>query len=168
MGGVARAAQNTGAIVLDSGINSCIEKFCARRGVRLVGVCPEAEITYPKLTDLHRKANELTSGHTHFLIIGREEDKVKYEWGVESAIKFDFGKRITQGRPKALGAVSLPFQKMIAVVLGDNEPQAIRDIEVALNHGIPIVVVGGSPFCDDVINQMKNNEREQTEKDQPV
>ena len=49
MAGIARAALNTGAIVLDSGLGSCLERFCQRKGVQLIGVCPEAEIDYPRL-----------------------------------------------------------------------------------------------------------------------
>ena len=49
MAGVARAAQNTGSIVIDSGIGSEIEKFTIRRNVMVLGVCPEAEVTFPKI-----------------------------------------------------------------------------------------------------------------------
>lgn len=81
MGGVARAACNSGALLIDSGIGSCIEKFTIRRGLKLIGVCPEAQISYPKLSEQHRKPNDLTNGHTHIIIIGREDGKVTYEWG---------------------------------------------------------------------------------------
>jgi len=39
--GIARAAFNTDAIVIDSGIATGIEKYAMRRGVRLLGVAPE-------------------------------------------------------------------------------------------------------------------------------
>jgi hypothetical protein len=78
MGGLARAAYSAGAIILDSGLASCIEKFCLRKGLKLIGVCPESEISYPKLSELHRKPNELTNGHTHFIIIGKEDGKIRY------------------------------------------------------------------------------------------
>ena len=42
MGGVARAASNSGAVIIDSGVGSCVEKFTLRRGVKLIGVCPES------------------------------------------------------------------------------------------------------------------------------
>ena len=47
MAGIARAAANTGASVLDSGITSGIERFSLRKQVQLVGVCPESAISYP-------------------------------------------------------------------------------------------------------------------------
>lgn len=108
MGGVARAANNSGAVIIDSGVGSCVEKFTLRRGVKLIGVCPEAQISYPKLSELHRKPNELTNGHTHLLIIGKEDGSVTYQWGQESPLKFDLAKRITLGRPKAHGISQFP------------------------------------------------------------
>ena len=77
MGGVSRAAFNTQSIVIDSGISSAIEKFCIRKKIPLLGICPEAMISYPKLTT--RKSNELTNGHTHFFLIGKEDKSLKFK-----------------------------------------------------------------------------------------
>lgn len=49
MAGIVRAAFNTGSIIIDSGLGTCIERFAQRKGVALIGVCPEAEIEYPRL-----------------------------------------------------------------------------------------------------------------------
>jgi hypothetical protein len=49
MAGVCRAAFRTDAIIIDSGVSSCVEKFCLRKNVKLIGVCPEAKISYPRL-----------------------------------------------------------------------------------------------------------------------
>jgi len=73
LGGLARAAFNTGAILIDSGIGSCVEKFCIRKGLKLLGICPESQISYPKLSEIHRKPNELTNGHTHLIMIGGKD-----------------------------------------------------------------------------------------------
>jgi hypothetical protein len=102
MGGISRAAFGAGAVILDSGLGSCIEKFCIRKNIRLVGICPEAQISYPKLSEQHRKPTDLTNGHTHFIIIGKEDGKVVYTWGQESALKYDFAKRLAQGRSKGM------------------------------------------------------------------
>jgi hypothetical protein len=83
LAGVCRAALRTDAFIIDSGIGSGIEKFCLRKSkvnikyllmvdVKLMGVCPEAEITYPKINPQQRRDNELTNGHTHFFLIGDE------------------------------------------------------------------------------------------------
>jgi hypothetical protein len=37
MAGVCRAAFNTGAFVIDSGLGTQVEKFCQRKGVILIG-----------------------------------------------------------------------------------------------------------------------------------
>jgi len=42
MAGIARAAANTGSVIIDSGMGSEIEKFAIRKGIQLIGVCPEA------------------------------------------------------------------------------------------------------------------------------
>ena len=39
--GIARAAFNTDAVIVDNGLASGIEKFTLRRGVKLIGVSPE-------------------------------------------------------------------------------------------------------------------------------
>jgi len=49
MAGVCRAAFRTDATIIDSGVSSCIEKFCLRKNVKLIGVSPESEISYPRL-----------------------------------------------------------------------------------------------------------------------
>lgn len=40
--GIVRAAFNTDAVIVDNGLASGIEKFALRRGVKFVGIAPEA------------------------------------------------------------------------------------------------------------------------------
>jgi len=75
LAGIARAAFWSGAYIIDSGIGSGIEKFCLRKNVPLIGICPETEIAYPKINPTKRKENELTNGHTHFFLIGDQAGK---------------------------------------------------------------------------------------------
>lgn len=49
LAGVCRAALRTDAVIIDSGVGSGIEKFCIRKNVPLIGVCPENEIKYPRI-----------------------------------------------------------------------------------------------------------------------
>lgn len=83
MAGIARAAFNTGAFVIDSGLGTCIERFCQRKGVPLIGVAPEAEVEYPRLNPTNRRESELTNGHTHFFTIGHERGhaRLALKWG---------------------------------------------------------------------------------------
>lgn len=39
--GIARAAFNTDAVIVDNGLASGLEKFTLRRGVKLIGIAPE-------------------------------------------------------------------------------------------------------------------------------
>lgn len=95
MAGACRAAFRTDAYIIDSGIGSGIEKFCLRKSklsltfyinelldVNLLGVCPEAEVAYPRINPAQRKDNELTNGHTHFFLLG--DDNHKMQWGEEA------------------------------------------------------------------------------------
>mmetsp|Transcript_26108 Transcript_26108/g.32624 ORF Transcript_26108/g.32624 Transcript_26108/m.32624 type:complete len:155 (+) Transcript_26108:652-1116(+) len=146
MAGVARAAYNTGSLLIDSGMGSDVEKFAMRRGVKLLGVCPEAEVTFPKISN--RQPNELTNGHTHFFLIGREDRSLNFTWGDESCMKYDLAQRISKGRVQGMGASGSPPCKMITVIIGDNEAQAMRDIEASMNMKVPIIVVRGTPLTD--------------------
>lgn len=42
--------------------------------------------------------------------------------------------------------------------MGDNEQQAIKDLEIALNGQYPIVIVEGSPFCNNIIAKLQEIE----------
>lgn len=77
LAGVARAAFRTDAVIIDSGLGSGIEKFCLRKHVTLVGVAPEHQIIYPRISPNEKKDNELTNGHSHFILLGDQESQMK-------------------------------------------------------------------------------------------
>jgi hypothetical protein len=118
LAGIARAALRADAVVIDSGLGSGLEKFCMRKSVPLWGVAPEAEVIYPRISPNDKKDNELTNGHTHFILVGEEasSDK-KLKWGDETQLKFDLAKRIAAGRQKKGGG---PPCKIVTVLVGDN------------------------------------------------
>jgi hypothetical protein len=136
---------------LDSGIYSGIEKFCLRRKTTLIGVAPEHQIKYPRIAQKDNRAtNELTNGHTHFVLIGENQDEMKaqnkaanlYYWNDEAQLKVDLAKRIAAGRTKKAGPNPC---RIVMVVIGDNV--CYGEIELAIKANIPIVVVEGSKFC---------------------
>ena len=47
-----------------------------------------------------------------------------------------------------MGAAGAPACKAVTVVIGDNEAQALRDIEASMNMKIPVVVVRGTPMTN--------------------
>ena len=85
-------------------------------------------------------------------MIGDENKKKTYKWGDESALKFDLAKRLTVGSTRGYGGHSFPQQKTVVVICGDNEQQALVDIEYALNNKLPMVVLEGSTLCDHIAN----------------
>lgn len=151
MAGICRAAFNTGAFLIDSGLGTQIEKFCQRKGVVLVGVYPESEVDYPRINPQHKTVKELTSGHTHFFSVGKNKGQAgELKWGRETTVKYDLAKRITTGRKGNYGNQQAPQCKMITVMIGDNEQSALADVESAMNNKMPIVVLGGSPLCNEI------------------
>lgn len=141
LAGVARAAFRAGACIIDSGIGSGIEKFCMRKSVPLIGVCPENEISYP-VNSSNKKENELTNGHTHFFLIGSDDNKKKFRWGEEAKIKAEIAKRIAKGRSKYGNTYTC---KIVMVVVGDN-PNCVEDLAQAKENNFPIIVLEGSQF----------------------
>ena len=148
LAGVARAAFRAGAIIIDSGITSGIEKFCMRKSVPLIGIWPENEISYP-VNSSNKKDNELTNGHTHFFLIGSDEGKKKYRWGEEAKLKADVAKRIAQGRTKYGRSFVC---KIITILVGDN-PNWVDDLVQASENKFPIIVLEGSQMCSDIIGE---------------
>lgn len=69
--GIARAAFNTDAIIIDNGLASGLEKFTLRRGVKLVGIAPEGEIKFPKINPSQVDPMELANGHTHLFLVSK-------------------------------------------------------------------------------------------------
>ena len=40
------------------------------------------------------------------------------------------------------------------VVVGDNEPQALQDLEIAMNFKMPIIVLDGSPLSKIIVVEL--------------
>lgn len=96
MAGLTRAAYNTRAIIVDSGVETGVEQFCLRKNITLIGIAPEFMIELPKPnSDLFSK-KMLTNGHSHFILIGNNENKLV--WGEECKLKVSFIERLLSGR----------------------------------------------------------------------
>ena len=108
MAGLSRAALNCRALIIDSGIQTGIEKFCLRKNLNLIGIAPENQIEHPK--NNNEFSNKiLTNGHTHFILLGKDEvvlwcydgvtmwqEKVKREMvGSHSGFSFRVAKGVT-------------------------------------------------------------------------
>mgnify|MGYP000863607050 FL=1 len=173
LAGVARAAVRADAVIIDSGIASGIEKFCLRKHLTLIGVAPENQIIYPRINPAGRKVNELTNGHTHFVLIGdpKEDDENKqdasqtkkrqktFEWSEEAGVKIELAKRIAAGRTKKNG---LPACKVVMVMVGD---MAIcyKEVLQAIAMKIPVVVLAGSVLSNKCMNFSEQQPEEMPE-----
>lgn len=95
MAGISRAVKNTDSIVVDSGIHTGIEIFCLRKNITLIGVAPEYMIELPKPNSDNFSQKKLTNGHTHFIILGNNDNRIN--WGGEAKFKVGFIERILIG-----------------------------------------------------------------------
>ena len=41
---------------------------------------------------------------------------------------------------------------MVTLILGDNEDSAMADIEIAVNNQVPVIVLAGSPLCNEILS----------------
>ena len=96
MAGISRAAYNTKSYIIDSGIQTGLETFCLRNNTTLIGIAPEYMIELPKPNPDKFSSKMLTNGHTHFILLGNNENRLK--WGSESKFKAGFIERLLIGR----------------------------------------------------------------------
>lgn len=96
MAGLSRAAFNTRAYIVDSGLQTGIESFCIRKNLSLIGIAPEYMIELPKPNPDNFSKKMLTNGHTHFVLIGNIENKLR--WGEEFKLKISLIERLMNGR----------------------------------------------------------------------
>lgn len=117
--GIARAAFNCDAVVIDSGISTGIEKYAIRRGVKLIGVAPENEIKYPKINPTFQDPLELSNGHTHLFLLNNQEND--FVWSQEVWFKSELAVKVAEGRgPKGSKRTDgRPRCKIVNVLLGD-------------------------------------------------
>ena len=93
--------------------------------MKLIGVAPEADILYPKVNPTERFDNEITNGHTHFILIG---DKTKEKhWGDESKIKIEVADKIAAGKYG-----NKPKCKVVGVLLGENK-NCLQELEFVIS-----------------------------------
>jgi len=150
--GICRAAFRTDAVVIDSGVKSGIEQFALRRKVKVVGVFPESEVLLPKVNPVEREWNELSNGHTHLFMLCETSGK-EYRWNDEGEIKMKIAKQIAEGTVKT----KAPKCKIVTLVMGDLE-RCSNDIIQSIENNLPVILVGGSQFSDNIIKFVKKEE----------
>ena len=140
MAGISRAALNTRAIILDSGLQTGIEKFCLRKNLTLIGIAPENKIEYPKINPEEFSSTLLTNGHTHFILLGKDDKSLN--WGQEAKFKVNFAERLANGRKGAF-----PYKaKVVGIVFG-NIPNCTDECLMFIEKKWPLILVEDSDFC---------------------
>jgi hypothetical protein len=149
--GLTRAALNTRAIIIDSGLQTGAEKFCIRRNINLIGVAPESMIEYPRPNPEKFSTRMLTSGHTHFLLL----NNLKI-WGEEHKLKLSLAERVANGRK------GFPYKsKVVGVVLG-NIPNCEEEISYFIDKNWPLILIEDSELSQ-LIKSVRNGEEIPTE-----
>ena len=138
--GISRAALNTRAIILDSGLQTGIEKFCLRKNITLIGIAPENKIEYPKINPEEFSNTLLTNGHTHFILLGKDDKNLN--WGQEAKFKVNFAERLANGRKGAYQYKA----KVVGVILG-NIPNCVDECLMFMDKKWPLILVEDSDFC---------------------
>jgi hypothetical protein len=138
--GISRAALNTRAIILDSGLQTGIEKFCLRKNISLIGIAPENKIEYPKINPEEFSNTLLTNGHTHFILLGKDDKSLN--WGQEAKFKVNFAERLANGRKGAFQYKA----KVVGVIFG-NIPNCEDECLMFIDKNWPLILVEDSDFC---------------------
>ena len=138
--GISRAALNTRAIIIDSGLQTGIEKFCLRKNITLIGIAPENKIEYPKINPEEFSNSLLTNGHTHFILLGKDDKNLT--WGQEAKFKVNFAERLANGRKGAYQYKA----KVVGIILG-NIPNCTDEVLMFMEKKWPLILVEDSDFC---------------------
>ena len=148
--GISRAAYNTQAIIIDSGIQNGIERFCLRKNLNFIGIAPENKIEYPKMNSYNFSNTMLTNGHSHFILLGNDDKKL--EWGNESKFKINFIERLIKGKKSIFDYEC----KCVGVIFG-NIPNCVDECLMFVKNNWPLIIIEDSEFSQ-MIKEIRDNE----------
>ena len=116
-----------------------IEKFCLRKNITLIGIAPENKIEYPKINPEEFSNSLLTNGHTHFILLGKDDKSLN--WGQEAKFKVNFAERLANGRKGAYQYKA----KVVGIILG-NIPNCTDEVLMFMEKKWPLILVEDSDF----------------------
>jgi hypothetical protein len=145
---LSRAALNTRSIIIDSGLQTGIEKFCIRKNLTLIGIAPENMIEYPKINQESLSNKALTNGHSHFILIGNE--RIKFKWGDEIKFKLNFAERIANGRK------GFPYKSKVVGIIVGNLPGSEDEVNSFMEKNWPLILIEDSELSN-MIKSVRNN-----------
>jgi hypothetical protein len=148
--GIACAASDTGALILDGGTRAGVMEIMgigiAGRVPKpiLLGVAPRAKVTYPGRTIEKTVVDSapLDPNHSHFALV--EADK----WGGETGMMYDLADLISRGTPSV-------------AVLANGGPLAVDEMLLSIRAKREIIVIGGSGrLADEIASAMAQSGRQ--------
>ncbi|MCQ2816794.1 MAG: hypothetical protein MJ252_05960 [archaeon] len=151
--GLSRAALNCRAVIIDSGLQTGVERFCLRKNIELIGIAPEGQIEYPKINPEPFSNTLLTNGHTHFILIGKDDKNIT--WGQEAKIKVGFAERLANGRKGAYSYKS----KVVGIILGNNG-DCMDEIMMFIERQWPLILIEDSDLAQTIKEVRYANEED--------
>jgi hypothetical protein len=149
--GIARAAADVNAVILDGGTRSGVMQLMGQgvadrdRGSTLVGVSPAGRVTYPGGPQEGSIQDDapLDPNHSHFVLVDSDQ------WGGETETMFSLAAALVGAAPAAKSAA--------VTVLVNGNPEGIAKAEVlhSVRRGWPVVVVEGSGGLADEVAKLK-------------
>ena len=112
---------------------------CLRKNITLIGIAPENKIEYPKINPEEFSNTLLTNGHTHFILLGKDDKTLN--WGQEAKFKINFAERLANGRKGAYQYKA----KVVGVILG-NIPNCIDECLMFIDKNWPLILIEDSDF----------------------
>lgn len=139
--GIARAAANTGALIIDGGTQAGVMAIMGQgvadqgRKSTLLGVAPAEKVTYPggPAEGSIEDSAPLDPNHSHFVLVQSDE------WGGETETMYELAEVLAEGIP-------------VVTVLVSGGPIARDEVLRSVRQGWPIIVVQGSGrLADEII-----------------
>ena len=145
--GIARAAVDAGALIIDGGTQAGVMELIGRgvadQGRRsiLLGVAPAGRVTYPDGPTEESVVDgaPLDPNHSHFVLVECDE------WGGETETMFDLADALSGGIP-------------VVTVLVNGGDISKKEVLSSVRHGWHIIVIGGTGRLADEIATLKKQE----------
>jgi hypothetical protein len=154
--GIARAARNLNALIIDggtqAGVMELMGKGVADQGndVELMGIAPAGRVTFPgaQVRENAQDLAELDPNHSKFILVNGDN------WGDETALMYSLAQTLNQGKFDKTGNGTgregkLPTGTILAG--GRIGGIAMKEVQATVRMGWPLVVMEGSGQLADEI-----------------
>ena len=105
----------------------------------------------PKLNISHKSENELSNGHTHMFMISDQRCNF---WGEEFQILMDIADNISKGSLRKREEKFTQCKK-IFILLAEHD-KCVKELKLAVESDIPIIVVKGWNFNNRIIDHIRD------------